>query len=180
MNIFILLIFSILSALLAGYIVYKILCPRLKSAQELDIQTKIKNQEILIQNTTLIEDNIKLKLSDGTMEELTNLTKSMLLEIAPEKTFKQLGSRLKRDYYASKISHFFDIHGHIRNLMMKLPKECEKPVPIYNPQETINSGYEFVMKNKDNLGTLSLYSQNKNADFIKGMLKALKELGLVK
>ena len=36
------------------------------------------------------------------------------------------------------------------------------------------------MKNKDNLGTLSLYSQNKNADFIKGMLKALKELGLVK
>jgi len=126
------------------------------------------------------KDNIKLKLSDGTMEELTNLTKSMLLEIAPEKTFKQLGSRLKRDYYASKISPFFDIHGHIRNLMMKLPKECEKFVPIYNPQETLNSGYEFVMKNKDNLGTLSLYSQNKNADFIKGMLKALKELGLVK
>ena len=126
----------------------------------------------------------KLELSDGTVEKLTNLTKSMLLEIAPEKTFKQLGSRLKRDYYAnyyaSKISHFFDINGHIRNLMMKLPKECEKLVPKYNPQEAINGGYEFVMKNKDNLGILSLDSQNKNADFIKGMLKALKELGLVK
>ena len=126
------------------------------------------------------KDNIKFKLSDGTMEEITNLTKSMLLEVAPEKTFKQLGSRLKRDYYASKISHFFDINGHIRNLMMKLPKECERLIPEYNPKEAINSGYEFVIKNKDNLGTLSLYSQNKNADFIKGMLKALKELGLVK
>ena len=121
-----------------------------------------------------------LKLSDSTMKELTNLTKPMLLEIAPEKTFKQLGSRLKRDYYVSKISHFFDIHGHIRNLMMKPPKEYERIMPKYKPKEVIDSGYVFVMRHKNDLGTLSLYSQNKNADFIKGMLKALKELGLVK
>ena len=122
----------------------------------------------------------KLELPERTIEMIAKWLRPLELKVAPEKTFEQLGARLKKDYYASKISHFFDIHGHIRNLMMKLPKECEKLVPMYNPQETINSGYEFVMKNKDNLGTLSLYSQNKNADFIKGMLKALKELGLVK
>ena len=122
----------------------------------------------------------KLELTERTIEMIAKWLRPLELNVAPEKTFEQLGARLKKDYYASRISHFFDIHGHIRNLMMKLPKECEKLVPMYNPQETINSGYEFVMKNKDNLETLSLYSQNKNADFIKGMLKALKELGLVK
>ena len=124
--------------------------------------------------------NRKLDLSERTIERIANWLGPIELKVIPEKTFEQLGARLKKDYYASKISHFFDIHGHIRNLMMKLPKECERLIPEYNPKEAINSGYEFVMKNKDNLGTLSLYSQNKNADFIKGMLKALKELGLVK
>ena len=122
----------------------------------------------------------KLELPERTIEMIAKWLRPLELKVAPEKTFEQLDARLKKDYYASRISHFFDIHGHIRNLMMKPLKECEKLVPIYNPQETINSGYEFVMKNKDNLETLSLYSQNKNADFIKGMLKALKELGLVK
>ena len=120
----------------------------------------------------------KLDLSERTIGMIANWLGPIELKVIPEKTFEQLGARLKKDYYASRISHFFDIHGHIRNLMMKLPKECEKLV--YNPKEAIKSGYEFVMKNKDNLGTLSLYSQNKNADFIKGMLKALKELGLFK
>ena len=122
----------------------------------------------------------KFELTERTIERIAKWLRPLEINVAPEKTFEQLGARLKKDYYASRISHFFDIHGHIRNLMMKLPKECEKLVLISNPQETINCGYEFVMKNKDNLETLSLYSQNKNADFIKGMLKALKELGLVK
>ena len=122
----------------------------------------------------------KLELPERTIEMIAKWLRPLELNVAPEKTFEQLGARLKKDYYASRISHFFDIHGHIRNLMMKLPKECERLIPEYNPKEAINRGYEFVMKNKDNLGTLSLYSQNKNADFIKGMLKALKELGLVK
>ena len=122
----------------------------------------------------------KFELTERTIERIAKWLRPLEINVAPEKTFEQLGARLKKDYYASKISHFFDIHGHIRNLMMKLPKECERLIPEYNPKEAINSGYEFVMKNKDNLGTLSLYSQNKNADFIKGMLKALKELGLVK
>ena len=122
----------------------------------------------------------KLELSERTIEMIDKWLGPLVLKVAPEKTFEQLGARLKKDYYASRISHFFDINGHIRNLMMELPKECEKLMPKYNPQEAINDGYEFVMKNKDNLETLSLYSQNKNADFIKGMLKALKELGLFK
>ena len=124
--------------------------------------------------------NRKLELTERTIERIAKWLKPLELNVAPEKTFEQLGARLKKDYYASRISHFFDINGHIRNLMMELPKECERLIPEYNPKEAINSGYEFVMKNKDNLETLSLYSQNKNADFIKGMLKALKELGLVK
>ena len=125
-------------------------------------------------------ENKKLELPERTIEMIANWLGPIELKVIPEKTFEQLGARLKKDYYASKISHFFDIQGHIRNLMMKPPKEYEKFMPIYNPQQAIDSGYEFVMKNKDNLGTLSFYSQNKNADFIKGMLKALKELGLVK
>ena len=36
------------------------------------------------------------------------------------------------------------------------------------------------MKNKDNLKELSRESYAKNPDYLKGMLKALKELGLVK
>ena len=114
-------------------------------------------------------------------DHIFNMARPMLLnKMTPEKSFEKLGSRLKRDYYASKISHFFDIHGHIRNLMMKPPKEYERMMPKYNPQEAINDGYEFVMRSKDNLEKLSVQSQGKNADFIKGMLKALKELGLVK
>ena len=122
----------------------------------------------------------KIGLLERIIEMRANLFSPIVIKVAPEKTFEQLGARLKKDYYASRISHFFDIQGHIRNLMMKPPKEYERIMPKYNPKEAIDSGYEFVIKNKDNLATLSLYSQNKNADFIKGMLKALKELGLVK
>ena len=122
----------------------------------------------------------KLELTERTKEMIAKWLGPLELNVAPEKTFEQLGARLKKDYYASRISHFFDIHGHIRNFMMELPKECERLIPEYNPQESINDGYEFVMRSKDNLEKLSLQSQGKNADFIKGMLKALKELGLVK
>ena len=122
----------------------------------------------------------KIGLLERIIEMRANLFSPIVIKVAPEKTFKQLGARLKKEYYASRISHFFDIQGHINNLMMRPPKEYEKLMPKYNPQESINDGYEFVMRSKDNLEKLSVQSQGKNADFIKGMLKALKELGLVK
>ncbi len=121
------------------------------------------------------------KAKESFDDHIFNMARPMLLnKMTPEKSFEKLASRLKRDYYASKIRHFFDIHGHIRNLMLKPPKEYEWFMPKYNPQEIIDMGYEFAMKNKDNLEKLSLLSHGKNADYIKGMLKALKELGLVK
>ncbi|MBR2430236.1 hypothetical protein IKB17_02080 [bacterium] len=101
--------------------------------------------------------------------------------IKPEKSFKALGSRLKFDYYLNKLNYIltkFVLNHRLIELMT--PKKYSGTPIQYNPQEFIDKGYEFVMKNKNNLEKLSLESHTKNNDYIKGMLKALKELGLVK
>lgn len=135
MNIFILLIFSILSALLAGYIVYKILCPRLKSAQELDIQTKIKNQEILIQNTTLIEDNIKLKQE---AEQLKNENNSLLIQ--KNSTIEQINilnnNIATMEKQAQETADLF-LNSKLKIAQESLEQSLEKEIKKY--QDTVSS-----------------------------------------
>ena len=90
-----LLIFSIsfiLSSLITGYVVYRILRPRIQAAQELDTQTAQKNEEIREQNRLaeesriwletetkrLTEENSRLLLQkDSTLEQINTLNSSI-------------------------------------------------------------------------------------------------------
>ena len=113
----------------------------------------------------------KLNLRDKLRIAEYKMSTPMSIPVIQAKNFKELGLRLKMNYCVNKISSFFNPYN-ILNLFIK-----EKPS---NTKTLTDLGYEFVMKNKDNLKELSRESYAKNPDYLKGMLKALKELGLVK
>lgn len=92
MELLIFLISFILSSLITGYVVYRILRPRIQAALELDTQTAQKNEEILEQNRLaeesrirleaetkrLSEENDKLLLQkDSTLEQINTLNSSI-------------------------------------------------------------------------------------------------------
>ena len=87
------LISFILSSLITGYVVYRILRPRIQAAQELDTQTAQRNEEILEQNRLaeegriwletetkrLTEENSRLLLQkDSTLEQINTLNSSIV------------------------------------------------------------------------------------------------------
>ena len=86
------LISFVLSSLITGYIVYRILRPRIQAAQELDTQTAQRNEEIREQNRLaeegriwletetkrLTEENSRLLLQkDSTLEQINTLNSSI-------------------------------------------------------------------------------------------------------
>ena len=92
MELLIFLISFVLSSLITGYVVYRILRPRIQAAQELDTQTAQKNEEILEQNRLaeenriwleaetkrLNEENGRLLLQrDSTLEQINTLNSSI-------------------------------------------------------------------------------------------------------
>lgn len=92
MELLIFLISFILSSLITGYVVYRILRPRIQAAQELDTQTAQRNEEIQKQNSLveenriwleaetkrLIEENDKLSIQrDSTLEQINILNNSI-------------------------------------------------------------------------------------------------------
>lgn len=87
-------------------------------------------------------------------------------------------------YFRLKDSAFFI--GKFRDLL-----ELPTPVIKYKSmkaqkKDAIEAGYKYVCDNKDNLEALSrrtlgiVYVDNVNPNWLKGMLNALKDLGLVK
>ena len=92
MELLIFLISFVLSSLITGYVVYRILRPRIQAALELDTQTASKNEEILKQNRLaeegriwletetkrLTEENNRLLLQkDSTIEQINTLNGSI-------------------------------------------------------------------------------------------------------
>ena len=100
-----------------------------------------------------------------------------LVKLEPAKGYKELNSILKKCYMLSK---FDDFSFKLANLpLLLVPKKFR--TSSYNAQEFVDKGYEFVQNNKDKLDVLTYETvHSKNSDYLKGMLKATKELGLSK
>ncbi len=119
-----------------------------------------------------------------------------LIKIKPAESYDELYKLIKSEYRFAKLDEFFGrMAFSFSNFAVKIIatpfKDIRKTLFSNNGskekfvQERIEAGYKYVQENRDHLDKLTydvygILGAGRPSPYLKGMLKALKELGLVK